>query len=213
METKTRKAKLREKIWRTMQEKGIAKFPLPCFGRIPNFQGVELTAQKVRELEEWKSATSIFVSPDSPQRKIRENALKDGKILIMASPRLKHGFILIRPEKTVGREFYASTIKGSFKLGEEVEVFPKPNLAVLGSVAVDKLGHRLGKGSGYGDREIKTLRNMFGEVTVATNVHDLQVVDFVPSEEHDEKVEIIITPTRIIRVKCSETHSKEKNRR
>jgi len=211
MRTEARKANLREKIWKTMQERGIAKFPLPCFGRIPNFRGAEITAQKIRELEEWKEATAIFASPDSPQRKIRENALKDGKILIMASPRLKHGFLLIRPEKARGREPHASTIRGAFELGEEVDRFPRPNLVVIGSVAVDEFGRRLGKGRGYGDREIKTLKEMFGEVTVATNVHDVQVVDSVPSEEHDERVRIIVTPTRTIRVKCPKAHSKDKN--
>lgn len=207
MEIKARKAGLREKIWRTMQEKGIARFPLPCFGRIPNFHGAEDAAWRIRELEEWKKARVIFASPDFPQRKVRENALKDGKLLVMASPRLRHGFVLIRPENVRGRERHASTIRGAFKLGESVESFPRPDLIVIGSVAVDELGHRLGKGHGYGDREIRSLREMFGDVTVATTVHDVQVVDFVPSERHDEEVRIIVTPTRTIRVKCSKANS------
>ena len=91
MDIKAEKQRLREKIWREMQERGIAKFPLPCWGRIPNFQGAEKAAENLRKLEEWRNAKVIFVSPDSPQRKVRENALKDGKILVMASPRLKEG--------------------------------------------------------------------------------------------------------------------------
>jgi len=200
LDIKAEKQRLREKIWREIQERGIAKFP-PCWGRIPNFQGAEKVAENLRKLEEWRKAKVIFSSPDSPQRKVRENALKDGKILVMASPRLKRGFLVIKPEKVRGRETYASTIKGAFRYAEQTQNFPKPDLVVTGSVAVDVHGNRLGKGGGYGDRELEIIRNKFGNVPVATTVHDMQVVDSVPSEPHDQKVDIIVTPTRIIRVK------------
>ena len=200
MDIKAEKQRLREKIWREMQERGIAKFP-PCWGRIPNFQGAEKAAENLRKLEEWRNAKAIFVSPDSPQRKVRENALKDGKILVMASPRLKKGFLVIKPEKVKGKEAYASTIRGAFQFAEQTQNFPKPDLVVTGSVAVDIHGNRLGKGGGYGDRELEIIRSRFGKVPVATTVHDMQVVDFVPSEPHDQKIDIIVTPTRIIRVK------------
>jgi len=183
-----------------MKESGIAVFPLPCRGRIPNFKGAEAAAQKLRELEEWKKAEVVFVNPDSPQRKVRENAFKDGKTLIVASPRLKKGFLLIAPTKVKGKERFASTIKGAFKFGAEVQDFPKPDVVVEGSVAVDMCGHRLGKGHGYSDLEIRILKRMFGKVLVVTTVHDIQVVKKVPFEEKDEKVSIIVTPTRVIHV-------------
>jgi len=200
LDIKAEKQRLREKIWREIQERGIAKFP-PCWGRIPNFQGAEKAAENLRKLEEWRNAKVIFVSPDSPQRKVRENALKDGKILVMASPRLKRGFLVIKPEKVRGREAYASTIKGAFRYAEQTQNFPKPDLVVTGSVAVDIHGNRLGKGGGYGDRELEIIRSRFGKVPVATTVHDIQVVDSVPSEPHDQKIDIIVTSTRTIRVK------------
>jgi len=194
------KRQLREKIWREMEKSGVATFPLPCWGRIPNFYGAEAAADKLRLLEEWKRAKVVFVNPDSPQRKVRENALKDGKVLIMASPRLERGFILISPEKVRGKERLASTIRGAFKFGVQTRDLPKPDLIVEGSVAVDMKGHRLGKGHGYGDVEIEILEKKFGEIPVATTVHDMQVVENVPFEEKDRRVFIIVTPTRIIRV-------------
>jgi len=194
------KQRLREKIWSEMERSGLAVFPLPCRGRIPNFAGADAAAEKLRQLEEWKTAKVVFVNPDSPQRKVRENALKDGKILVMASPRLKKGFILIEPDKVKGKESSASTIKGAFRYGVEAEDFPKPDLIVQGSVSVDRHGHRLGKGRGYGDTEIKTLKKMFGTVPIVTTVHDVQVVETVPFEEKDEKVSIVATPIRVIRV-------------
>jgi 5-formyltetrahydrofolate cyclo-ligase len=196
-----KKQQLREKIWSEMERLEIATFPKPCKGRIPNFVGASAAAERLRQLDEWKRAKVIFVNPDSPQRKVRENALLDGKIVIMASPQLKRGFILIDPTNVGGKEHFASTIKGAFKFGVETQFFPKPDLIVEGSVAVDMHGHRLGKGHGYGDVEIGILRKMFGEIPIVTTAHDVQVVEDVPFEEKDEKVSIIVTPTRVIRVK------------
>jgi 5-formyltetrahydrofolate cyclo-ligase len=200
MNISSKKQLLREKIWSEMECLRIAAFPLPCRGRIPNFVGAEAAAERLRQLKEWKKAKVIFVNPDSPQRKVRDNALKDEKTLIVASPRLRKGFMLIDPAKVRGKERLASTIKGAFKFGLEVQDFPKPDLVVEGSVAVDMYGHRLGKGHGYSDFEIQMLKRMFGKVLVVTTVHDIQVVEEAPFEEKDEKVSIIITPARVIHV-------------
>ncbi|MEM3941497.1 MAG: 5-formyltetrahydrofolate cyclo-ligase, partial [Candidatus Bathyarchaeia archaeon] len=72
---KAQKQQLREYIWALMESSGVAKFPLPCKGRIPNFIGAEAAADKLRQLPEWKEAKVVFVCPDSPQQKVRENAL------------------------------------------------------------------------------------------------------------------------------------------
>ncbi|MCX8177918.1 MAG: 5-formyltetrahydrofolate cyclo-ligase [Candidatus Bathyarchaeota archaeon] len=196
------KQRLRSKIWSEMEQQGIAAFPLPCRGRIPNFVGAAIAAEKLRQLDEWKKARVIFVGPDSPQKKVRENTLKDGKVLVIASPKLKRDFIILNPARTIGMEHFASTIKGAFQLGAvaKLEDIPRPDLIVEGSVAVDPHGHRLGKGGGYGDLEIGLLKRVFGDIPVATTVHDIQLVEKVPFGEKDEKISIIVTPTKVIRV-------------
>ena len=138
-----------------MEHSGIAVFPLPCRGRIPNFKGAKAAAKRLRLLPDWERAKTIFVNPDSPQQPVREYVLKDEKTLIVASPRLKKGTLLISPDKAEGKEHLASTIKGAFRFGVEVEDFAKPDLAVEGSVAVDNWGHRLGKGHGYETRKFE----------------------------------------------------------
>jgi len=184
-----------------MEEKGIATFPKPVYHRVPNFIGAEKAAQNLRNLPEYKKAKVIFCNPDSPQRPVREMTLEDGKILVMATPRLKHGFLVIAPETTVGKERFASTIKGAFNFGKETTDFPKPDLIVTGSVAVDKDGNRLGKGRGYGDREIRMIKEKFGKVPVVTSIHDIQLINYATSTPQDEKLDIIVTPTKIIRIK------------
>jgi 5-formyltetrahydrofolate cyclo-ligase len=201
MDIKAAKKLLREEIWNKLEKNGVARFPLPCYGRIPNFADSEKAADRVKLLKEWKDAKVIFANPDYAQQKVRECALLDGKILVMASPGLKHGYVVINPRDVRGLEKYASTIRGAFKHGKIInaEEIPKPNLIVEGSVAVDLHGHRLGKGHGYGDIEVSTLKRMFGEIPTLTTVHDMQTVEAVPFEEKDEKVSIIVTPTKVIR--------------
>ncbi|RLG18327.1 hypothetical protein DRN63_01620 [Nanoarchaeota archaeon] len=98
MNVKEEKQKIRERIWKLLEAKGVARFPFPIEGRIPNFEGSEIAAKRVRELGEWRRAKVILANPDHAQKKVREFALRDGKILLMASPRLRSGYILINPK-------------------------------------------------------------------------------------------------------------------
>jgi len=201
VDIKEEKRKLREEIWEKMEKSGIARFPLPCRGRIPNFTGAENAAKLLRGLAEYQKAKTVFVNPDSPQFYVRRQALLDGKTVVMASPRLKAGFIVLKPELLKGLEGEASTIKGAFRHGQLVEEIPKVDLVIEGSVAVDMHGNRLGKGGGYGDKEIRIAKEKCGgDVKVVTTVHLTQVVSLVPSEKDDEKVDIIVTEKSVHRV-------------
>jgi 5-formyltetrahydrofolate cyclo-ligase len=194
------KEQLRNDIWAIMEQKNVAIFPLPIRGRIPNFVGSDQAAGLVRTLPEWKKAKVVFSCPDSPQRRIREFALKEGKILIMASPRLKHGFLRIDPQNVKGKEKAASSIKGAFEYGKPVKNMPRPDLIITSCVAVDRSGWRLGKGGGYGDIEVRKIKDEFGEIPVATTIHPLQLLESVPHVEHDARVDVIVTPQEIYRM-------------
>jgi 5-formyltetrahydrofolate cyclo-ligase len=198
------KEDVRMRIWRLMEEKNIATFPKPIFHRIPNFLGAEKAAQKLRALPEYKAAKVVFCNPDSPQRPVREIALKDGKIVVMATPRLKKGFLLLDPKRIPKNQiFEASTIYGAFKHGYFIEPSKvKVDLFVAGSVAVALDGGRLGKGRGYSDQEYAILRNadsLSPKTVVVTTVHDVQVVEEIPRDEWDVPVDVVVTPTKIMR--------------
>lgn len=197
------KEHLRLKIWAFLDDSHLIRGFRPAQGRIPNFQGASEAAINLGRTEEWRKSRTIFCSPDSAQREVRENALKGGKTLIMASPKLKQGYLILEPDKIRGQEILASTIKGAFKYGETVMEFPTVDLVVEGSVAVDMNGNRLGKGGGYGDQEISHLfkvGTIDEDTPLATTVHESQVVEEVPTEPHDQKLNLIVTPQRVIRL-------------
>jgi len=188
-----------------MEEKGVATFPKPILYRIPNFVGAEKAAQNLRSLSEYKEAKVIFCNPDSPQRFVREMALRDGKTLVMATPKLRHGFLLLDPKSIPSNRISkASTIRGAFKHGHTIEPNKvKVDLFIAGSVAVSPDGGRLGKGTGYSDQEYGILKNagsLTAQTIVVTTVHDTQIVERIPKEKWDIPVDVIITSTQIIRV-------------
>jgi 5-formyltetrahydrofolate cyclo-ligase len=200
---KEEKERIRTYIWKLLEDRGVSRFPKPIFGRIPNFVGAEEAAEKLSEQEEWKEASVIFVSPDSPQRHVRYLGLVQGKLVIMATPRLRERFLLLDPKGIpITRYSEASTISGAFKYGKKILEVPKIDLKVTGSVAVDREGGRVGKGHGYSDLEYGILGEIGaidGRTPVATTVHDLQIVERVPMEPQDMPVYLIVTPSRVIR--------------
>jgi 5-formyltetrahydrofolate cyclo-ligase len=200
---------LRERIWRRLDRPGIARFPRPLHDRIPNFVGAEAAAARAAELTEWRRARTLKCNPDAPQRPLRLRALREGKIVFMAVPRLREPrcFIRLDPEKLGPHLVAASSIAGASRYGEPVlpSELGAIDLVVAGSVAVNGHGARVGKGGGYSDLEFALTRAL-GAVTahtpVLTTVHDLQVVDgAIPMTPHDVPVDLIVTPTRTIRTK------------
>lgn len=80
------------------------------------------------------------------------------------------------------------------------------DLLIVGSVAVSKDGYRIGKGKGFADLEFALLKEMKAiddNTVIITVVHDIQVFETLPSnlfQTYDVPVDIIVTPTQIIRV-------------
>jgi 5-formyltetrahydrofolate cyclo-ligase len=147
----------------------------------------------------------VKVNPDAPQRAVRFRALKDGKLLLMPTPRLRSGFVQLDPTRLPPNKlFEASSIKGAFALGEMIglDELPSIDLLVFGSVAVSMAGDRVGKGEGYAELEfatLRTLRRVSADVVIATTVHDAQVVDDIPREAFDVTLDLICTSTQTIR--------------
>lgn len=201
------KDEIRKTVWKLLEEKGIARFPKPIIGRIPNFVGAEEAARVLCRTPIYRKAEVIKVNPDSPQLEVRRITLRDGKILLMPTPRLSAGFLLLDPKKIPSNHLdEAATIKGSFKFGKPVlpSEIPNIDLIVLGSVAVSLEGWRLGKGEGYGEIEYAILREfkkVDDNVPVATTVHELQIVDYIPNELYDVPVDYIVTKNHFYEVK------------
>lgn len=206
MERSEEKEAIRKRIWRSLEESGVSRFPRPIKGRIPNFLGAEKAARNLARLSEFQRARAVKVNPDAPQTLVRKTVLSEGKLLIMPTPRLRRGFLALDPSSIPGSVLpRASTIRGAFAHGRPISIedLSTIDLVVAGSVAVSRSGARVGKGGGYSEIEYGILREsglLAEETPIATTVHDLQVVDNAPVEDHDFLVDIIATPSEVIRV-------------
>ncbi|MEM2088501.1 MAG: 5-formyltetrahydrofolate cyclo-ligase, partial [Thermoproteota archaeon] len=135
-------------------------------------------------------------------------ALMNNMILIMPTPRLRDGFLLLDPRKIEKKDYsFSSTIKGAFIHG--VKIIPKDlpsiDLVVAGSVAVNEQGDRIGKGGGYSEVEWAVARE-YGKVDentpIVTTIHDIQLVkEEFEVAPYDLPLDYIVTPSKIIRIR------------
>lgn len=86
-------------------------------------------------------------------------------------------------------------VKGQFNILEPNETdylqdLSKIDVAIIPGVAFDKNLNRLGRGRGYYDRFLKCFNGL--KVGIG---FDLQIVDNIPTEPHDVKMDMIISPS------------------
>jgi 5-formyltetrahydrofolate cyclo-ligase len=201
------KAALRERVWSSLDQPGVARFPKPA-NRIPNFVGAEAAARRLAETAEWSRAMTVKSNPDSPQWPVRQRALRDGKLVYMAVPRLAEPdpFFLLDPEQLADDVRTASSIKGASRNARRVGVdeLEPVDLVVTGCVAVDAEGARLGKGGGFSDLEFALAAEaglVDARTVVVTTVHERQVLPAgtVPTTAHDLHVDVVVTPDQVLR--------------
>jgi 5-formyltetrahydrofolate cyclo-ligase len=202
------KQAIRERVWSKLEAAGIVEPGVA--GYIPNFQGAAKAAEHLAALGVWQQAHVLKVVPDRAQLPVRVLALAQGKLVYMAAPKLatpEPFYVLdpatlsVSPAEAAEREIAARIAPMA-----SVAAMQTIDLVVVGSVAVNEKGARLGKGAGYSDIELGLLveAGLVSErTTVCTTVHQLQVLDEELTElPHDFRVDVIATPERIIQ--CSE---------
>ena len=220
MTLKQEKETIRKSIYDKLFDEGQSLRPNGDYGKIPDFKGSDIAAKLLATTDEWKNSKTVFCSPDSAQIPVRFLALKENKNLIMASPNLEHGYLYLEGNKLNGKEREASTKEGAFDYCSKFLDFgEKPSsiladsesnsfdmaidMVVEGSVGVDRLGNRIGKGKGFADREIEDLfnKNLIDEDTpLVTTIHPFQLLENVPMEDHDKRLNMIVTTDEIIRI-------------
>ena len=96
--------------------------------RIPNFKGAVRAAYHLTQLEIYKRAKTIKVNPDAPQLPLRTQILIDGKTLLIPTPRLRAGFIQVKPEWVPrGEERKAASLRHIHNYGREIALTDPPD--------------------------------------------------------------------------------------
>ncbi len=198
------KEEVRRFVWRRIE--AFALPPFPVTGRIPNFRGSKRACERIRELERYGKSKTVFSAPDSPLLTARKIVLDDGKNLLVVKPKMT-GFLLLKGEDFEKPSTKDVTIRGmignGIPLGEDdLARLGRVELFIQGCVAIDVKGNRIGKGSGYGDKEYWILKKygLVKDCLYVVVAHEVQVFDDLSHlmGEHDVKVNVILTPKKII---------------
>jgi 5-formyltetrahydrofolate cyclo-ligase len=198
------KQAIRRRVWDLLVAEHVVERGV--HGYIPAFVGAEAAADRLAGLAEWRAARVVKAVPDRAQQPVRERALRDGKLLYVAVPKLaaELPFFVLDPAGLAAAPAAAAAREHAARHARKVAVedMRRVDVVVCGSVAVNRRGSRLGKGAGYSDIAIALLQEAgrIGPSTViVTTVHPLQVVDdVIPETEHDFSVDLIVTPDEVI---------------
>ncbi|MBB2943272.1 5-formyltetrahydrofolate cyclo-ligase [Actinoplanes lutulentus] len=198
------KQAIRDKVWGLLEREQAV--PSGSHGKIPSFEGAERTAALLGDLDIWQQARTVKANPDHAQLPVRVRALKDGKLVYMAVPRMAtlKPFYKLSPEELKVPPEEAADKRGAQSAAPRVAVSEMSpiDIVICGSVAVNRSGTRIGKGAGYSDLEVALLIEA-GLITDSTiivaPVHHLQVIeDQIPETDHDFSVDLIVTPDEVI---------------
>ncbi len=146
----------------------------------------------------YKNAETIFIfvsfGSEVDTKRIIEKALEDGKIICV--PKIK--------SKKIGMEIFKINSlddlkEGYFGILEPVDESEKMSgedldLIIVPGVGFDRNGYRLGYGGGFYDRFFQDLTKKIPKIALG---YDIQVVDELIVEEHDEKIDGLITETHM----------------
>lgn len=207
------KGELRRAVWAELRRVAVpdSRFHWNFEQFVPDFAGSERCVTAIRAMPEYQSSRVLFVAPDNSLTALRERALVDGKIVIVATYAITRGFAVLEPGAVPAADAaFAATLDGLERHGRflslaELEGIGPVDLLVTGISLVTGQGVRWGKGHGYFDLEWGILRHLdlvWEETPVIAVGHDCQVVtaDLKPSAV-DTIVDIIVTPSRVIQVR------------
>jgi len=159
-------------------------------------------AEKLFKLEEYKQAKNILLyypfRSEVDTRIIINDALKKEKKI--ALPKVEDhniSFYYINSIlKDISSGYYGIMEPISTKcLKVNLNEF---DLAIIPAVCIDKNLNRLGYGEGYYDRLISKIDKRIFKIALC---FEIQVVDHIPIQKYDKKVNMVITEERIIREK------------
>lgn len=125
-----------------------------------------------------------------------EEAFRSGKRIVLpkvdnANKRLKLYEILNTDEIELG--FWG--IPEPEAIPERERDINEVDLVIMPGVAFDMQGTRLGYGAGYYDKLLSGLKRNIPLIAIA---YEEQTVDSLPSEDHDIRIDMIVTDKRII---------------
>ncbi len=156
-------------------------------------------AEHVLDLEEVRSACNegaaiacYVARPDEPPTHELINSLRSAGATVRL-PRVE-GDNLAWVETNTDTAFASNVWNIDEPIGDPTD--EPPALWIIPALAVDADGFRLGQGGGYYDRTLADLPDD-GRGPIIALVFEHEALPAVPREDHDRRVDVVVTPERV----------------
>ena len=156
---------------------------------------------KLINLDLYKEAKIIFIylsfGSEIDTKPIIDRALEEGKEVYI--PKV---YKINKEMRAIRLNTFEDLEKNSMGILEPKDDFnfiakEKIDLIIVPGAVFDFKGNRIGYGGGYYDRFLSNIKDKRNKIVLAYN---LQIVDNIEAEEHDIKVDYIITNSRINKI-------------
>jgi len=187
-----------------------ARFNHDYMSFTPDFPGSSSAIDRLTSLPCYKSAATILITPDNSLEHLRCRALKDGKKVLVATYRLRRGFVLLHPGRIAETKYeIAACLDGMEKpgIGRSVSLAQmrdeglKVDMCVTGGLVFNAQGVTIWEGHNLFEIQYAMLSDLgvlHTQTPVVAVAHGCQVVD--EAELGVEKV--TVSPTRKGEVQC-----------
>ena len=204
-------ARLRLVVWSKLAQvaKPDSRFHFDFTSFIPDFEGSPKCVNAICQTPEYRRADTVVAMPDNSLEGFRHQALTDGKTLLVFTYAMMRGVVALDGGRILPEvRNLAATLDGMERFGaklsfSQLRAAGPIDLLVTGAAAVSRDGVHFGKGHGYLDLEwglLSEIGLVNQETPVIVSVHECQVVDeAVPYAAHDVTVDIVVTPSEVVR--------------
>ncbi|KAF2132030.1 hypothetical protein P153DRAFT_382923 [Dothidotthia symphoricarpi CBS 119687] len=184
----------------------------------PDFRGSSSAIDRVAELPSYKSAKTILVLPDNSLEQLRCRALEDGKKVLVATYRLRRGFVLLDPARISDDRYrLAACLDGMEKAGRPVTLAQlrdeglKVDMCVIGGLVFNERGVTIWEGQSLFEVQwalLQDIGTLDAKTLVVAVAHTCQVVDeaqlglesITPGKTGEVQCDFVVTSERVIEV-------------
>jgi len=192
-----------------MTKKELRKIMKEKLNKLPKEQFVsegKAAAERLVKTELWARYKRVLIylsmNDEMDTQSLLNIAFKEGKDVYAPKVESDTGmrFFRVTPDKS-------SWVVGAFDIrepaGREADVFKfdeGPVLVISPGLAFDKKGNRMGRGKGFYDRFYEKLFQASPDSAICAFCMSIAIVDEVPTEQFDRKVNAICTKDEFIKI-------------
>jgi 5-formyltetrahydrofolate cyclo-ligase len=186
----------------------------------PDFRGSDNAVNRVLSLPCYKDARTILVTCDNSLERLRCQALKDGKKVLVGTYRLRRGFLLLDPGRIGDADFsLAACLDGMEKpgIGRAMSVAQlrdeslRIDMCAIGGLIFNHNGVVIHEGQALFEVQwalLHDIKLMSDDARVVAIAHTCQVIDeaslsmetFIPSKSGEVQCDYVVTPDTIYEV-------------